>query len=292
MNAHPRTRTRPTAPDRPPRARPRKALGQHFLVDRRLPGRILRAAAVGPDDTVIEIGPGRGALTRPLVDKAREVVGVEMDPELAAALPEALGYPGNLRVVQADAREVDPASLVPPDKGYMLLGNLPYYAANPILRHFLEDVEPKPSRIVVMVQKEVAESMVGAGGRMSLLAVGIHLYAVPRIICDVPPSAFRPSPKVTSAVVRLDPLPVQAVEPREAPDFFRVVRAGFSAPRKQLRNSLGMGLGIPAAESQRLLESASLDPTRRPGSLVVEEWKALWAAVRDGGVRSGSRPGA
>ena len=292
MNAHPRTRTPPTAPACPPRPRPRKALGQHFLVDRRLPGRILRAAAVGPEDTVIEIGPGRGALTRQLVDKAREVVGVEMDPGLAASLPEALGYPGNLRVVQADAREVDPAALIPPDKSYKLLGNLPYYAANPILRHFLEDVVHKPSLIVVMVQKEVAESMVGAGGRMSLLAVGIHLYAVPRIICDVPPSAFRPSPKVTSAVVRLDPHPVQAVEPRQAPDFFRVVRAGFSAPRKQLRNSLGMGLGIPAAESQRLLESASLDPTRRPGSLVVEEWKALWAAVRDGGVRSGSQPGA
>ncbi len=290
MNPHPRTRTPPTAPDSHPRPRPRKALGQHFLVDRRLPGRVLRAAEVGPEDTVIEIGPGRGALTRPLVEKAREVVGVEVDPELAAALPEALGYPGNLRVVQADAREVDPAALVPAGRSYKLLGNLPYYAANPILRHFLEDVEPKPSLIVVMVQKEVAESMVGAGGRMSLLAVGIHLYAVPRIICDVPPSAFRPSPKVTSAVVRLDLLPVQAVEPRQAPDFFRVVRAGFSAPRKQLRNSLGMGLGIPAAESQRLLESASLDPTRRPGSLIVEEWKALWAAVRDGGVCSGRRP--
>ncbi len=292
MNPHPRTRPTPTTPDSPPRPRPRKALGQHFLVDRRLPGRILRAAAVGPEDTVIEIGPGGGALTRALVDKAREVVGVEVDPELATSLPEALGYPGNLRVVRADAREVDPGSLVPPDRSYKLLGNMPYYAANPILRHFLEDVERKPSLIVVMVQKEVAESMVGAGGRMSLLAVGIHLYAVPRIICDVPPSAFRPSPKVTSAVVRLDPLPVQAVEPHQAPDFFRVVRAGFSAPRKQLRNSLGMGLGIPSAESQRLLESASLDPARRPGTLAVEEWKALWSAVRDGGACSGSQPGA
>ncbi|MCE2405779.1 MAG: ribosomal RNA small subunit methyltransferase A [Dehalococcoidia bacterium] len=270
-------------------------MGQHFLVDRRLPGRILRAAAVGPEDTVIEIGPGRGALTRQLVERAREVVGVEMDPELAASLPEALGYPGNLRVVQADAREVDTGSLIPegiPAGGsYKLLGNLPYYAANPILRHFLEEVELKPSRIVVMVQREVAESMVGAGGRMSLLAVSIHLYAVPRIICDVPPSAFRPSPKVTSSVVRLDPHPVQAIEPQEAPDFFRVVRAGFSAPRKQLRNSLGLGLGIPASESQGLLESASLDPARRPGSLVVEEWRALWAVVRDHHVRSGGRPG-
>ena len=280
MNASPRAVTRPTAPTGPPHPRPRKALGQHFLVDGRLPGRILRAAAVGPEDTVIEIGPGRGALTRQLIGTAREVIGVEMDAELASSLPGRLKNPSNLRIVQADAREVDPAALIPANRSYKLLGNLPYYAANPILRHFLEEVDHKPSRMVVMVQKEVAESMVGAGGRMSLLAVSIHLYAVPRIICDVPPSAFRPSPKVTSTVVRLDPHLSQAIEPHEAPDFFRVVRAGFSAPRKQLRNSLGMGLGIPAAESQHLLEAASLDPTRRPGSLAPEEWKALWAAVR------------
>ena len=291
MNAHPRTGTPPTPPARPPRPRPRKALGQHFLVDMRLPGRILRAAAVGPEDTVIEIGPGRGALTRQLIEKAREVVAVELDAELASSLPGRLKNPSNLRMVQADAREVDPAALIPASGSYKLLGNLPYYAANPILRHFLEEVDRKPSRMVVMVQKEVAESMVGAGGRMSLLAVSIHLYAVPRIICDVPPSAFRPSPKVTSTVVRLDPRQGLAIEPHEAPDFFRVVRAGFSAPRKQLRNSLGMGLGIPVTESRRLLESASLDPTRRPGSLVLEEWKALWAAVRDHGVCAQRRTG-
>ena len=281
MNASPRTARRQTAPARLPRSRPRKALGQHFLVDGRLPGRILRAAEVGPEDTVIEIGPGRGALTRQLVAKAHEVIGVELDAELASTLPERLGNPGNLRMIQGDAREVESARLIPADTSYKLLGNFPYYAANPIMRHFLEEVEHKPSLMVVMVQKEVATSMVGAGGRMGLLAVSIHFYAVPRIICDVPPSAFRPSPKVTSAVVRLDPHLSQPVGPQEAADFFRVVRAGFSAPRKQLRNSLATGLGIAAPESQRLLEAASVDPTRRPGSLDLDEWKALWSAVRE-----------
>ena len=283
MNTSPRTGRRPTASTRPLRSRPRKALGQHFLVDGRLPGRILRAAAVEPEDTVIEIGPGRGALTRQLVTKARDVIGVELDSELASSLPGRLGNPSNLRIIQADAREVDPAALLPGNTAYKLLGNFPYYAANPILRHFLEEVEHKPSLMVVMVQKEVAMSMVGADGRMGLLAVSIHFYAVPRIICNVPPSAFRPSPKVTSAVVRLDLHVNQPVGPREAADFFRVVRAGFSAPRKQLRNSLGKGLGIAAAESQRLLEAASVDPTRRPGSLRLEEWKDLWSAVREHG---------
>ena len=173
-------------------------------------------------------------------------------------------------MVQADAREVDTASLMPegiPAGGsYKLLGNLPYYAANPILRHFLEEVERKPSRIVVMVQREVAESMVGAGGRMSLLAVSIHLYAVPRIICDVPPSAFRPSPKVTSSVVRLDPHPVQAVEPQEAPDFFRVVRAGFSAPREAATELPGDGPRHPASESRASWNRRHWTPPGAPGA--------------------------
>ena len=291
MNGSTRTVIRSAGPPlKPSSDRRRKALGQHFLVDRQIPPRILRAAEVGPEDTILEIGPGAGALTRHLVGTAKVVVAVELDPELAKSLPARLGAPPNLRVVEEDARTVDPSRILGGGVSYKLVGSLPYYAANPIIRHFLEQAEPKPRLMVVMVQKEVARSMAALDGKMSLLAVGIHFYAKPRIICDVPPSAFSPSPKVTSTVVRLDPHQDQPVDPSLADGFFRVVRAGFSAPRKQLRNSLGLGLGIPVTESQRLLQLASVDATRRPGSLGLNEWKMLWHTILDEGHSLATRP--
>ena len=266
-------------------SRHRKSLGQHFLHDSRVVQRIVVAAELTAGDTVIEIGPGRGVLTRRLVHAADRVIAVELDPDLFRELPSRLVNPPNLQCVMGDAREMELAPLVGVCSGhatfrYKVLGNLPYYAANPIIRRTLESSEP-PSLALFMVQKEVADSMTASPGRMGLLSVATQFYAEARTVCSVPPSAFRPAPKVRSAVVRLDVRrqPAVAVESRE--EFFEVVRAGFSAPRKQLHNSLSHGLGISTAQGSAVLEEAAIDGRRRPATLTLEEWGAIYRARRE-----------
>lgn len=267
------------------RIRPRKALAQHFLVDSHILSRIVTAAQLAPEDVVVEIGPGLGSLTRRLVSRVARVVAVELDATLAASLPQRLGHPANLTAVAADARTVSIAALVGEGAAYKVVANLPYYAANPIVRRFLE-AEPRPTLLVVMVQREVAHSMTAAPGEMTILSVATQYYAVPSLVCTVPPSAFRPPPKVTSAVVRLEPRPAPPVEVGDPGAFFGLVRAGFAAPRKQLRNSLSQGLATANAEVERFLDWAELDGRRRAETLSLEEWARLyraWTRRRTGG---------
>ena len=160
---------------------------------------------------------------------------------------------------------------------YKVVANLPYYAANPILRHFLESENP-PTLLVLMLQQEVARSITARPGRMGLLSVAVQCYAETRTVCTVPPRAFRPPPKVSSAVVRLDVKPSPAIPRQDAEGFFTVVRAGFSAPRKQLRNSIGQGLGVTPESAGRLLAASEIDGARRPGTLTVEEWVKVYRA--------------
>ena len=259
--------------------RPRKSLGQYFLVDERILGRIVAAARLSPEDTVVEIGPGQGALTRRLIARAGQVMAIELDSELARQLPDRLREPPNLSVINADARTVDIADLGFQGWDYKLVANLPYYAASPIIRRFLESDSP-PSTMVVMVQREVAESMTAVPGKMTLLSVGTQFYANAALVCHVPAVAFRPTPKVTSAVVRLERLDRPAVDVGSSAAFFDLVRAGFSAPRKQLRNSLSHGSGLSAELVSGVLEAAGVDGTRRAETLTLSEWKAVYQAAR------------
>jgi 16S rRNA (adenine1518-N6/adenine1519-N6)-dimethyltransferase len=261
-----------------------KALGQHFLADARILARIAAAAELEPQDLVVEVGPGRGALTRLLVAQAGRVVAVELDPALAAALPARLDHPNNLTVATGDARTVDLAALVGPDcpGRYKVVANLPYYAANPIIRRFLE-APPQPSLprlslMVVMVQQEVARGMAARPGEMGILSVAVQFYAQATHVCTVPPSAFRPPPKVTSAVVKLTPWETSPVAVADPAAFFTVVRAGFDAPRKQLRNSLAQGLGVEGGRVSALLDSLGLDGRRRAETLSLEEWASVYGA--------------
>jgi len=253
----------------------RKSLGQHFLVDSRIAGRILDAADLSPDDLIVEIGPGRGVLTKRLVGRVKRVVAVELDGELAAALPSRLDFPANLVCKHADARVVDLAGLIAPETSYKVVANLPYYAANPIIRRLLES-PPKPDVLIVMVQQEVAKNMVAQPGDMGILSVATQVYAKAKLVCSVPPRSFRPPPKVTSAVVRLDVLPTPAADVESEEDFFTVVRAGFAAPRKQIRNSLSQGLRIEPAAGGLILEEAGIDATRRPQTLDIAEWAVIY----------------
>lgn len=256
---------------------PRKSLGQHFLTDRNLLGAIADAAGVGPGDTVIEVGPGRGALTEVLAARAARVIALELDEALAGALRDAM--PPNVTVVHADARQAEPSVLLDGCRAYKLAGNLPYYAAMPILRRFLEGECP-PTHAAVLVQREVAQEMCARPGDMSLLSLAVQIRATARVVRLVRPGAFNPPPKVTSAVVALEVRgkPVDGIDDPDA--FFVLARAAFSARRKQLRNALSQGLGIPGADADALLRSAGIEQSRRAETLSWPEWVALYRAWR------------
>jgi 16S rRNA (adenine1518-N6/adenine1519-N6)-dimethyltransferase len=256
---------------------PSKALGQHFLTDYAYVNRIVAGADLGPGDTVIEIGPGLGVLTERLAGAAGRVIAVELDSELASRLRERA--PANVTVVEGDALDVEPQQLLDAaglaaDAPYALAGNLPYNVGTAIVRRFLEAGHP-PLRIVVMLQKEVADAMTASAGELSLLGVSVQVYAHARKLFNVPPRAFYPPPRVTSGVIRLDLRETPLIAPEERERFFRVVRAGFSAPRKQLRNTLAQGLGMPPAEVAGAIRAEGLQPELRPQQLRVEDWLRL-----------------
>lgn len=262
--------------------RARKGLGQHFLVDGGVLKDILSAAELKPTDTVIEVGPGLGVLTRELARRAGQVVAIELDDSLASLLKETLASFGNVTIVNQDILKVDPQALLREhflDRSgnplyYKVVANLPYYITSPVLRHFLE-ASHKPQSLVVMVQKEVARQITAQPGRMSLLSISVQLYGEPRIVKYVRASSFYPAPEVDSAILKIAVYPRPVVEV-DTKSFFTVVRAGFSAARKQLGNSLAQGLKVPKADILSLLDKAGIDSRRRAETLSLEEWAHLW----------------
>ncbi len=259
--------------ERPPRAK--KSLGQNFLVDGRVRAKIVDAADISPDDTIVEIGPGRGFLTKALAERAGRVVAVELDDGLVPRLRETFADLGHVEIVYGDARTIDIGSLVGATREYKVVANLPYYAATPIVRRFLEE-EYRPTTLVVMVQHEVGQEMTASPGKMGILSVATQVYGRPRIVATVPSRAFRPAPNVTSAVLRIDTYDEPAVTFDNAACFFTLVRAGFSARRKQLHNSLRNGLDMDPDAVLRMLDSADISTSRRAQTLSVEEWGRLY----------------
>lgn len=255
---------------------PKKSLGQNFMVEPAALTRLVEAAEVGPDDAVLEVGAGLGALTDRLAERARRVVALEIDERFIGWLRNRYARQPQVEIVQADVLETDLSALLGPDAvRYRVVANLPYYITSPVLRHLLECPTP-PCLIVVTVQLEVAQRLTARPGQMSLLAVSAQFYGQVRMVGRIKAGAFYPRPEVDSAIVRIEPhaggppLPPPA---REA--FFRVVRAGFSQPRKQLRNSLAAGLGLEVEDVIHWLTSVGIDPQRRAETLSVEEWLRL-----------------
>lgn len=258
-------------------------LGQNFLTDPSVAVRIIHRAGLTSGTAVLEVGPGKGALTYQLASSAVSLTVIEFDHALADALSDRYAGVESVDVVEADARTVDPSSLRQvAGRKYTLVANLPYYAATPIIRNFLESSHP-PERMVVMVQREVANEMRAEPGQMGMLSLAVQVYAKVEVLFDVPPEAFTPRPKVTSSVVELTPRPVPLVSPDDQGDFFRLAKAGFRAPRKQLHNSLAKGLNVDAPLARALVESADIDTERRPATLSIDEWKTLLSRWRDAG---------
>lgn len=260
----------------------RKSLGQHFLRDPRILTRIAAAAHLTSQDTVVEVGPGTGALTAHLLGRAGQVIAVEIDEELCAHLRHRFSGASNLSLVCADVLSLAPPELlevVQAQPPYVVTGNLPYNIASAVVRHFLE-ADARPTRMIVMMQKEVAESIVAGPGKMSLPALGVQFYASPKLLFAVPPTAFYPRPKVTSAVVRIDVRERPAVEVDDAKAFFRLLRAAFGTPRKQLRNTLSHALKASPDAVAVALRAAGVDPQLRPQALGLKDWQRVYEAFR------------
>ena len=259
----------------------RTRLGQNFLIDRYVARRIVGAAQISDSDEVLEIGAGRGALTRPLALRASRVLAVEVDGELARSLSSKLRDTDNVSVICQDALTLDPASHFTED--YKVVANLPYYAATPLIRKYLT-ASPKPTSMVVMVQKEVADTIAARPGKMGLLSVIVQVHGAAKVLFSVPPKAFKPRPKVTSAVIQVDPYSEPLVPVKDPDAFIEFVAAGFRAPRKQIRNSLSLGLSAPPHEVDSLLDAAHVNPVQRPATLDLSQWSELyeyWLDVRE-----------
>jgi len=235
---------------------------------------------------VIEVGAGLGALTHPLAQAAGQVIAVELDRGLIAALSQRLAHKPEVTVVQGDILHFSLDDLLAraglaPHTPYVVVGNLPFSITSAILRHFLE-MDPRPQRLVVTVQREVAGRITARPGEMSLLSVSVQLYSRPQILLRLKPGAFYPPPEVFSAVVRIDcydDLPLSIEDPGR---FFRIVRAGFAQRRKQLHNSLTAELGLPGGQIRAILQRAGIDPRRRAQTLSLEEWATLYHTLSPG----------
>jgi 16S rRNA (adenine1518-N6/adenine1519-N6)-dimethyltransferase len=284
--------------------RPTRGMGQNFLVDAHALHQIVGAAEIGPDDLVVEVGPGLGVLTWELLQQAGQVVAVELDKRLAARLTSEFAaalepqQAARLHVAQGDILRLPPPDLlhqagllatpdaedVPP---YSVVANLPYAITSPVLRHFLEATLP-PRLLVVLVQWEVAQRIIAEPGRLSILAHAVQVYAEPEIVARVAAGSFEPPPAVDSAVLRLHVRPTPAVDVANMDDFFRVLKAGFSQPRKKLANALPGGLRAQGEAGQReqaiaALEAAGVAPERRAETVTLAEWAAIYRALRQPG---------
>ena len=267
-------------PARLPGPRPRKALGQHFLRDSGVLQDIAAAVDCPGGGFVLELGAGTGQLTEALLERGLPVVALEIEPRLVEHLRRRFRAALDLRVVEADARTVDISTVVPPGTPYAVVGNLPYFAANPIIRHFLEG-SPKPASMVVMIQREVAREITAPAGDWSLLTISVQVYAEATRLFDVPPEAFDPPPAVHSTVIRMD-LRAAPLVPRERNDsFFELVSKTFRYPRKQIHNSLARGEWLPPDGAGLALKTAGSDPMRRAETLDIGDWLRLLDACEE-----------
>ena len=267
--------------------RPSKRLGQNFLVDEGVIKRVIEAAQLSQNDIVLEIGPGIGNLTMELAKRVKKVIAVEKDLKMSEILKELLECANvrNVEIVKADILKIDPKPYTL--KPYKVVANLPFYITAPVIRKFLEAVDAKPQQMVLVVQKEVAQRICAKPPRMNLLAVSVQFYAKPEIISYILKKSFWPQPKVDSAILRIDPLMNTDKKQINTDLFFRVAKAGFSQPRKQILNNFSemLKLNKPRSERKSLLRGKdearfwllknNIQPTQRAETLTIEDWIKL-----------------
>ena len=266
--------------------KPSKHLGQNFLTDKKVVKKIIKTADLKSTDTVLEIGPGLGALTKELVKKVKQVIVCEKDPKMCQILKQTLKDFKNIEIINGDILKFQipnyklQINSKSKTQNYKIVANLPFYITAPIIRKFLETKFP-PKEMVLLVQKEVAQRICQKPGRMNLLAISVQLYAKPEIISYVSKKSFWPQPKVDSAIIKIVPRKKYNVNKDL---FFKVVKAGFSHPRKQLVNnllalSLPNGLKLNKQEFSSLLLKTNIQPSQRAETLTIDDWIRLTKTV-------------
>jgi 16S rRNA (adenine1518-N6/adenine1519-N6)-dimethyltransferase len=248
---------------------PKKRFGQNFLISKSVLKKIVEASEISKKDIVLEIGPGIGNLTTELAKKAKKVVAVEKDKRIVEILKENLKDFKNVKIIQADILKIEPKNYNL--KTYKIVANIPYYLTSRLIRKFLEE-RNKPKMIVLMVQKEVAQRICAKPPRMNLLAVSVQFYAKPKILFYVTKDRFWPRPKVDSAIIKITPKPTK---PGNTDLFFKIVKAGFSHPRKQLINNLAKGLKIKKEKIREWFLENEIKPESRAENLEIKNWLSL-----------------
>jgi 16S rRNA (adenine1518-N6/adenine1519-N6)-dimethyltransferase len=256
--------------------RPKRSLGQNFLIDASLQRRIVDALDPGQDDVVLEIGPGRGALTRHLVDRVGELVLAELDRDLAARLREEYAARSNVRVIEGDVLNLSLEAVTADPAALKVIGNIPYNITTPIIFALLER-RPRPSTILLMVQREVAERMAAPAGSKTYgaLAVGVQSVAAVERVLNVARQAFRPVPDVESAVVRIVPHQPPRLEPAEEAALRELTRRAFGQRRKQFQRILRDAYGLDAEGIVALERRTGFDLGRRPETFPPEDFILL-----------------
>ncbi len=247
--------------------RPSKRLGQNFLTNKGIAEKVIKAASIDPQDIVLEVGPGLGILTRELAEKAKRVIAVEKDSGLSGLLSKEYENLKNLEIINQDI-----LSFNPDIKKYKVVANLPFYITSPVIRKFLEKDFP-PEIMVLIVQKEVAQRIIAKPPKMNLLAVSVQVYAEPKIISYISKGSFYPAPKVDAAILKLTPESKLSLPKLSL--LFKIARAGFSHPRKQLVGNLSKELKIEKERIAEWLKKNNIDPARRAETLSMDDWLNL-----------------
>jgi len=253
--------------------RPKKKLGQNFLIDPNALERIIDAAQIDPQDTVLEIGAGLGSLTRLLSLRANHVTAIEIDQALIPILEDVLNPYHNVDLIQGNILDLDPIAIIHQSE-YIVVANIPYYITSALLRHLLE-ASLKPKRLVLTIQQEVAERICVKSGKMSLLALSVHIYGKPQIKAKIPAGCFYPVPAVDSNVLSIELFSEPRISSSDLELFFNLAHAGFNQKRKTLRNALTSRFSYSADETAALIRQANIDPQRRAETLSLEEWHYL-----------------
>ncbi len=252
--------------------RPFKKLGQNFLIDRATVKKIISAADLKTNDAVLEIGPGIGALTQEIAKKTRKVIAVEKDRNMVEILKETLKDFSNVEIIYGDILKIEGLKLT---ENLKVVGNLPFYLTAPIIRKFLEMTEARPLSMVLVVQKEVGQRICNRPPDMSILAVSVQIYAEAKIISYISRKSFWPQPEVDAAIIKITPFS-KASRPRlnqiNFDLFFKVVKAGFSQPRKQLINNLSSKFNLSREKTEKWLSENGINPSQRAETLSVKDW--------------------